>query len=306
MADRPGSLQQILARSEQFVLREVAPFRGTCAGSLIHCTFDAHAIDVPPLDEVVLLAANAYRLKRALFDFGWGFRNHFSSHPHPLHLFPAHAAFRWNKDGWADVTLLTLESRAVDGLLRELGVDAGSEHFWALSQSGFANPLIYHAVDAFLREATHDCPRLLVDSFCTLVVSELARQRPTRRVNAPTDSKLPRATFARLIEYIQTHLDGDLSLDELASVAGLSRYHFLRCFKATTGTTPLRYVTELRLAQVKRLLSGGSKPLAQVAAACGFAGPDQLARAFKRAEGVSPRRFRSEMRRSSSASRPSS
>jgi AraC family transcriptional regulator len=291
MADSPGSLLQVLARAEQFQVRQVAPFQGTCAGSLIHCTFDAHTIEIPPLNEVVLLAANSYRLKRAMFDFGWGYRNHFSSHPHPLHLFPAGHAYRWNKDGWADVTLLTLESASVEGLLGELGIDRGADCLWELAQGGFANPLIYHAVGNFMREASQDSPRLLLDSFCTLIVSELARQRPSRQPRS-TARKLPYATLARVISYVQEHLASDLSLDELAGVAGLSRYHFLRCFKASTGASPLHYVTDLRLAQAKRLLAGSKLPMGEIAAACGFGGADQLARAFRRTEGVSPRSHR--------------
>jgi AraC family transcriptional regulator len=294
MADSPGSLLEVLSRAEQFQVRHVAPFQGTCAGSLIHCTFEAHTIEIPPLNEVVLLAANAYRLKRALFDFGWGYRNHFSSHPHPLHLFPAGNAYRWNKDGWADVTLLTLDAASVAGLLQELDIDRGADCLWELSQGGFASPLIYHAVGNFLREASQNCPRLLVDSFCTLIVSELARQRPSRQPRTGSSRKLPYATLARVIDHVQGHLAADLSLDDLAGVAGLSKFHFLRCFKASTGASPLQYVTDLRLAQARRLLAGSQRPMTEIAAACGFAGTDQLARAFRRAEGVSPRSYRAD------------
>ncbi|MDB5940997.1 MAG: AraC family transcriptional regulator [Ramlibacter sp.] len=292
MAERSTSLLQVLSRAAEFQVHEVAHFRGSCSGSLIRCTFDAHRIEIPPLDHLVLLAANAYRLKHALFDFGWGFRNHFSSHPHPLHLFPGGNGFRWNKDGWADVTLLTIDSASVNDVLGELGIDRGAEALWALSQAGFANPLVYHAIGSFFDAARQDCSRLLAGTYCTLVLAELARQRPSARPLSATVPKLPRAAMARVVEHVHEHLADDLSLDDLAAAAGLSKYHFLRRFKASTGSSPLRYVTQLRVAHAKRLLAGSSRAMDDIAASCGFGGADQLARAFRRLEGVAPTAYR--------------
>lgn len=291
-ADRPTSLLQVLSESDRFQIRDHSRFEGACRGTLIHATFDAHTLEIPSLDEVVLLAANAYHLRHALFDFGWGLRDHFSSHPHPLHVFPAGHAYRWEKDGWADVTLLTLDATGVGAMLEELGVRSGPDCLWELSGGGFANPLVYHAMDSFRREAAAGSPRLLVDSFCALIVNELAQQRPSRQPRAVTLRKLPVGTLARVAGHVHDHLAHDLSLDELAQVAGLSRFHFLRCFKASTGASPLQYVTDRRIAQAKRLLAEGDLAVPAIAVSCGFGSADAMARAFRRAEGVSPRGYR--------------
>lgn len=285
-------LANVLSRSPNFHLDQVTPLGGKCRGRLIHCTFDAHTVDFPPLDEVVLLAANQYRLKRALFDFGWGFRDHFSSHPHPLHLFPAGNAYRWLKDGFADVTLLALSATDLAALLDELGHRNSNDGLWELSQRGFANPMIYHAITQFMQQASLDCPQILVDSYCTVIANELARQWNTRAPMGPAVRKLPSGQLARLIDHIKEHLAQDLSLDDLAAQTGLTKYHFMRCFKASTGRSPLQYVTELRVAQARRLLQTTALTMELVARQSGFSSANHLARVFGKATGLSPRAYR--------------
>lgn len=285
-------LANVLSRSPNFHLDKVTPLGGKCRGRLIHCTFDAHTVDIPPLDEVVLLAANQYRLKRALFDFGWGFRDHFSSHPHPLHLFPAGNAYRWLKDGFADVTLLALSATDLAALLDELGHRNANDGLWELSQRGFANPMIYQAITQFMQQASLDCPQILVDSYCTVIANELARQWNTRVPTGPAVRKLPSGQLARLIDHIKEHLAQNLSLDDLAAQTGLTKYHFMRCFKASTGRSPLQYVTELRVAQARRLLQTTALTMDAVARQSGFSSADHLARVFGKATGLSPRAYR--------------
>jgi AraC family transcriptional regulator len=285
-------LANVLSRSPNFHLDQVTPLGGKCRGRLIHCTFEAHTVDIPPLDEVVLLAANQYRLKRALFDFGWGFRDHFSSHPHPLHLFPAGNAYRWLKDGFADVTLLALSATDLAALLDELGHRNSNDGLWELSQRGFANPMIYQAITQFMQQASLDCPQILVDSYCTVIANELARQWNTRAPTGPAVRKLPSGQLARLIDHIKEHLAHDLSLDDLAAQTGLTKYHFMRCFKASTGRSPLQYVTELRVAQARRLLETTALTMELVARQSGFSSADHLARVFGKATGLSPRAYR--------------
>lgn len=82
-------------------------------------------------------------------------------------------------------------------------------------------------------------------------------------------------------------------LPEMARAAGLSRFHFLRRFKRATGTTPWRYLTELRLARAKNLLIDPACSVAGAARAAGFADPAYFSRLFHRRTGISPREYRS-------------
>lgn len=91
-------------------------------------------------------------------------------------------------------------------------------------------------------------------------------------------------------DYMAAHLDEPVLLRDLASMAGLSPFHFLRCFKRATGMPPHAYLTQLRLQRARALLRA-TEPPAQVAAALGFADQSHLTRRFKAAFGVTPSQY---------------
>jgi AraC family transcriptional regulator len=103
---------------------------------------------------------------------------------------------------------------------------------------------------------------------------------------------LTAATLERVLEYMAAHAAEPIGLDELAAVAALSKFHFLRLFKEATGVTPHRYLTRLRLERAAQALRGTNDPVAAVALASGYASPGQFARAFRRQFGVAPSAFR--------------
>jgi AraC-like DNA-binding protein len=83
-----------------------------------------------------------------------------------------------------------------------------------------------------------------------------------------------------------------LSLAEMARRAGLGRYHFLRAFRAATGTTPHQYLVAARLRRAARLLLTTALPVTEVALEAGFGDLSNFIRTFRRAAGRSPRAFR--------------
>jgi len=83
----------------------------------------------------------------------------------------------------------------------------------------------------------------------------------------------------------------DLTLDQLAETAGLSRFYFLRAFRREVGVTPHAYLTGRRIAAAKALLDG-DQALSDVALACGFYDQSHFTRAFKGATGVTPGQYR--------------
>jgi AraC family transcriptional regulator len=100
--------------------------------------------------------------------------------------------------------------------------------------------------------------------------------------------------IARVLRYIGTHLDGDLSADTLSRVAGFSKYHFHRQFREITGVSVGKLIGLLRLkrASLKLALSPEER-IIDIAMQAGFEAPESFARAFKRAQGQSPSQFRS-------------
>ena len=83
-----------------------------------------------------------------------------------------------------------------------------------------------------------------------------------------------------MIDYLRANLHRALTLEELAAVAGLSPFHFLRSFRAVHHATPQQMLMALRLFEAKRLLAAGEAP-AQVAAAVGLSDQAHLTRALR-------------------------
>ncbi len=93
-------------------------------------------------------------------------------------------------------------------------------------------------------------------------------------------------------DYITANLDKDISLSELAGVVNLSKFHFIRAFKKTTGTAPYQFVIFSRVKHAKELLAGPNSSIAAVARSVGFHSTLQLDRAFHRLMGMTPSSYR--------------
>ncbi|MFC5527061.1 AraC family ligand binding domain-containing protein [Rhodanobacter ginsengisoli] len=131
-------------------------------------------------------------------------------------------------------------------------------------------------------------------AFDSLLYEVLAAFRRHARVPAPAAANRPHR-FADVIDYLRTHLGRRLTLEELARVAGLSPFHFLRAFKAQHHVTPQQMLMALRLFEAKRLLAVNQPP-AQVAAATGMTDQAHLTRAFAHRYGVTPARYQRQLR----------
>jgi AraC family transcriptional regulator len=93
----------------------------------------------------------------------------------------------------------------------------------------------------------------------------------------------------RLVDFIQAHLDQDLSLVDLARIAAISVSHLKVLFRRTFGMTVHQYVIHRRVERAKVLLSLGDMPASQVALEAGFAHQSHMAQCMKRVLGITPR-----------------
>lgn len=114
--------------------------------------------------------------------------------------------------------------------------------------------------------------------------------RMTWRQRLDVTPRLPGAAI-RARDYLHAHLDQDIGLDELASVAGVDRFRLSRAFKASFGLAPHAYLVQLRLSLARKLLRQGVAPVS-VASELGFADQSHLGRWFRRAYGLSPAAYR--------------
>jgi AraC family transcriptional regulator len=130
------------------------------------------------------------------------------------------------------------------------------------------------------RLQVHTRPRLdALDSGTIAVEQEQRRGLPARMLKS-------------IEEYIDVHLEKELSIYELASHLGISPSHFARSFRRSVGLAPHAYVMRRRLLRAQELLAGTDLPLIDIAFATGFADQSHFCRRFHQMTGVPPRTFR--------------
>ena len=109
------------------------------------------------------------------------------------------------------------------------------------------------------------------------------------------ESGLPRYKLRRVMSYVDARLGGPISLDDLAKVAGVSRFHFHRQFRKSVGVTPREYVLRARIERAKGLLTESDLTVGEVSGAVGFADQSHFSNMFRRLTAMTPRGFRNSM-----------
>lgn len=96
--------------------------------------------------------------------------------------------------------------------------------------------------------------------------------------------------------FVNDHVDEPIALDQLAGIAGMSRFHFSRSFKQATGVTPSQFITRRRIEAAIRSLRAGHRDLTVIALDCGFGSLQSFSRAFSRVTGLTPSEYRAALR----------
>ena len=96
----------------------------------------------------------------------------------------------------------------------------------------------------------------------------------------------------RVIDYMMAHLEDPVGLADLAAVACLSQYHFVRTFRLKAGLPPYQFLSRLRLQHAKTLLGCSDRAISDIALACQFSSQSNFTRAFREFTGNTPKQFR--------------
>ena len=165
-------------------------------------------------------------------------------------------------------------------------------------QDSFQDPLLAEMAYALISEleTQTSAGRLLADTLASSLAARLVQRHlspsPVRRLPRLGQKGLDRGRLWRVLDYIEANLEGDLTIERLASVACLSRFHFARAFKAALGRSPHQYVSAKRLEHAKALLARDDRPLVDIALALKFSCQANFTRAFAQATGQTPGRYR--------------
>jgi AraC-like DNA-binding protein len=197
------------------------------------------------------------------------------------------------KSGTADGFRYTIWYVPVDLVAISLGVDSGPARGHYFSSPNVTDPKMagtFMTLSASLTETPCEALRLetLMHSFFRTV---LGRHGERNRVRVlPSDGASP-AGLARVKDYIHACYANDLTVSDLASVAGLSRAHLTRAFSAAFHMPPHVYLNAVRITQAQKLMRLGV-PLTTVALECGFADQSHFTRRFKGTVGATPAGWR--------------
>ncbi len=146
---------------------------------------------------------------------------------------------------------------------------------------------IARAIGAELPNADGDDPG--IEALVNALVLALVRRRDGR---SRERERVVEPAIRRALGYLDAHWAHPIGVDDMARAAGLSRFVFLRKFKAQIGESPYRHLVGVRLDRAAERLRSTNESVLAVALDCGFGDPGRFARAFAKRFGASPLRWR--------------
>lgn len=203
-------------------------------------------------------------------------------------IIPAGSSARWDIPGLVNVVQLYLPHATLERVATEAQTSAADDLF---ERTGHPDPitsrLLMSAADVLDGHKPLD----------TLFRQQVTELLATRLLSAHTGSQttfqpavggLSPTALRRAIERLRSESDADVSLASLASDAGLSRFHFCRAFKESTGLSPHGWLRQYRLEQAMNMLRDTDISIVSVAAELGYASQTAFAAAFRKLTGETP------------------
>jgi AraC family transcriptional regulator len=159
----------------------------------------------------------------------------------------------------------------------------------------FADPTILHLAQLFKAEILNDglAGQIYTESLANVLAVHLLRNysgavtKPLLQNGTINDFKL-----AQLKDFMEAHLAENLTISQMATIANLSQFHFARAFKAASGQSPHRYLTQQRIERAKMLLSVTRLSVFEVAHRVGFSNQSHFTAQFRKITGVTPKVYR--------------
>lgn len=207
-------------------------------------------------------------------------------------IIPEGSSSRWDIPKPVDVVQLYLPHTMLERVAREADTATPTD---LLERTAHPDPitsrLLLSAADVLEGNEALDAlyRHQLTDLLATRLLAAHTNSPTTIQ---PTIGGLSSKVLLRAIERLRSDSDADVSLAALASEAGLSRFHFCRAFKESTGRTPHAWLRQHRLEQAMNMLRDTDESVVSIAAALGYASQTAFAAAFKKLTSETPSEWR--------------
>lgn len=141
-----------------------------------------------------------------------------------------------------------------------------------------------------VREERPGCDEIC-QSLLNVILLRLRRREDFALDRSPVGPRVSRACDL-VRRYIDNHFKEDLSLDQLAEMAHISKYYLAHIFQEEFHTSPISYLIARRIEESRFMLRETDHSLSQIAEILGFSSPSYFSQSFRRLEGISPIEFR--------------
>lgn len=175
-------------------------------------------------------------------------------------------------------------------------IGAGGSAIELIPRLGYSDSTIVSVFELLNSQGEFDDPssRLMAEQAVDLLCTQLLRGHSTLGlVSSPTARRgLAEWQVKRVTTYMAERLGSDISLDELATLLSMSRFHFCTAFRLATGQTPYAWLTLQRIDRARELLAQSTVSVNEVGRAVGFRTASAFAARFRRIVGVPPSKYR--------------
>jgi AraC family transcriptional regulator len=209
-----------------------------------------------------------------------------------IEIYPAHHAHKMRWQGDIEFIHLYLDPLFMQQVISESTKGRPIE---LLPQLKISDPLIRSLGTALISELKYnkERSRLYAETAASMLsVHLLQHYTALKQVVKQYENGLSQGNLRQVLDYIDSYLDQNLSLNELADLVHISPYYFARLFKQSTGMPPLQYVNKCRIKKAKRLLAQQELSILEITHQVGFQSQSYFTTLFRRSLGVTPTSYR--------------
>lgn len=210
--------------------------------------------------------------------------------PGNLGLHPRGVESRWTWDRPGSIVIAripqSLLAEASEATIRQQAVEHVLRNCFGV-RDRFAESIMFMLATE-VEAVPHPAQLLIAESLSCALAAHLVHRFNERAASpSPAPHGLHPRALGRVLDYLHETTEM-VTLQQLAGIANVSRFHFARMFKRSMGETPMAYFERVRLLRAREMLMSGEYPLAVIAALSGFADQSHFTRRFKRYFGCTP------------------